>query len=418
MSGCEVLALQGGSTVRQATYLDFPLNEYGERLHRIQDHMRQTGMDAVFVTMRENVEYLSGFTCVSWWRIFDKRFWLVVPNEGAPVLIVDRMHEANAHETSWVEDVRIWGIDGKSAVDRLVQVFDDLELGSRTVGMELGHGSRLQMSHVNFEEIRTRLKNVHFTDASDILGKMRMPKCRQEIERVEKACVITCESLRAGFESIQPGMSEREALNNIIMEMLRRGAETAYNSTNPGLFSFQAARLAQVCPTPVDREIQKGDLIRIDGGAVYRGYCADISRNAIVGSDLPGHLKEAADACEYVLDSTLQAIRPGITSAQICLAAEKAIQEVGFASKRRGRMEQVSFEKGEMVGHGLGFTIHEFPYICPDDSTEWVEGMIGALEFSLGDERLGYVELEDDFVVTEYGCKLLTPLKRDLVWAP
>ena len=403
--------------MRQATYLDFPLDEYRERLYRIQQLMQQVHLDAVFLTMRENVEYLSGFTCVSWWRIFDKRFWIVVPQEGAPVLTVDRMHQVNAHETSWVEDVRIWGIHGKSAIDHLVQIFQDLRLESATVGMELGHGSRLQMSQVNFEEIGTRLKNVRFVDAGDILGKMRMLKSRREIERVEKACKITCDSLKLVFESMRPGMSEREALNNIVMEMLSRGADTAYNSTNPGLLSFQAGRVAQVCPTPVERRFRAGDLVHVDGGAVYRGYCADISRNAIVGADPPSQIQEAADACESVLRSSLQAIRPGITSANICSVAERAIQEVGFATRRRGRMEQASLDRGEMIGHGLGFTIHEFPHICPSDDTEWVEGMIGALEFSLGDEELGYVELEDDFVVTEDGCRVLTPLKRDLVWA-
>ena len=74
--------------------------------------MEASHVDAVFLTMRDNVEYLSGFTTVSW-RVIDKRFWLIVSLSDEPVLIVDAVHEINARETSFVEDVRIWEKRGK-----------------------------------------------------------------------------------------------------------------------------------------------------------------------------------------------------------------------------------------------------------------------------------------------------------------
>ena len=400
--------------MRQATYLDFPLDEYETRLRSLRQLMKAAQVDAVFLTMRDNVEYLSGFTTVSW-RVIDKRFWLIVPLDGEPVLIVDAVHEVNARETNCVEDVRIWGRRGGSCVDELVDVFRDLKLERATVGMELGLHSIIHMSPNEFVEINSRLDQVKLVNVDELVGRARMVKSPLEIERLARACEITCEGLKVGFQSIREGMSEREVLNTIVGEWLRLGADTAYNSTNHGYQSLQASRVGQMTPSLVERRIQQGDLIQVDGGAVYKGYGADVYRNVIVGVEPPPRLREYAEGCEYIHTKTLEAVKPGITSAQICAVAEEATKEIGFQKYRRILSDAVSAEKGSMIGHGLGFSVHEFPYICPSDETPWVEGMCGALEISFGDDELGYIEWEDDFVVTQDGCKVLTPLEKRLL---
>jgi Xaa-Pro aminopeptidase len=347
--------------------------------------------------------------------VIDKRFWLIVPLNGEPVLIVDAVHEINARDTSCVEDVRIWGRRGGSCVDELVDVFRCLKLERATVGMELGLHSIIHMSPNEFDEIRNRLDKVSFVNVDELVGRARIVKSPLEIERLRRACEITCEGLKVGYESIREGMTEREVLNIIVGEWLRLGADTAYNSTNYGYQSLQADRVGQMTPSLVERRIQKGDLIQMDGGAVYRGYGADIYRNVVVGAKPPRRLQKYAEGCEYIHSQTLRAIAPGTTSAQICAVAEEATKEIGFERHRRILSDAVSAEKGSMIGHGLGFSVHEFPYICPSDETPWVEGMCGALEIAFGDSEVGYIEWEDDFLVTETGCEILTPLEKRLL---
>ena len=67
-----------------------------------------------------------------------------------------------------------------------------------------------------------------------------------------------------------------------------------------------------------------------------------------------------------------------------------------------------------MIGHGLGFTGHEMPFICRGDYTPWREGMCGALEVLYGDEQYGFIEWENDFLVIEDGVKILTPFDASL----
>jgi Xaa-Pro dipeptidase len=338
----------------------------------------------------------------------------VVPCEGEPLLTVDTIHESNAEYMTWIEDIRLWGAGGKTNMDRLVEMFQDLKLKRAVVGAELGPKVRLHMSILDYEEMRRRLPDVTFVNAESVLGEWQMVKSPLEIERIRKACEITCHSIAEGFKAARPGMTERELIAIIVCEMLKQGAEDPINATNRGSLALQADRVCQVNPSPVDRPIQEGDVIRVDGGAVYRSYCADMSRNAIVGRELSKELQRAQEACSYVLDETLNAIKPGVTSAEICAAAEKALHGVGFADKRRHCMDRVSVEKGSMIGHGLGFQHPEAPYICPSDETVWVEGMVGAIEFGLGTIETGFSDLEDDFLVTEDGCEILTPLQRNI----
>ncbi len=80
--------------LREPTYPEFPVEEYARRNALCQEILRQKGVDALFATMYENVEWLSGFGSESW-KIYDKEWWLVVPAEGEPAITVDAIHEGN-----------------------------------------------------------------------------------------------------------------------------------------------------------------------------------------------------------------------------------------------------------------------------------------------------------------------------------
>jgi Xaa-Pro dipeptidase len=168
-------------------------------------------------------------------------------------------------------------------------------------------------------------------------------------------------------------------------------------------------------PSPVNREIEPGDLVQVDGGAVFRGYGCDMYRNAYVGSRLPEKIAKYSEGTAQVIDAIFAAIKPGVTSAALCAAGEAAMREIGFEKFRRPLSNAVGGEKGVYVGHGLGFSVHEYPTMAPADETPWQEGMCGAIEIPFGDAEMGYLQWEDNFVVTEDGARLLTPSPKK-VW--
>lgn len=399
--------------MRAAPQLDFPLMEYGRRWDRARMAMRDARQDALLLTAQEHVEWLSGFTTVSW-RLTDKAFWLVVPLDREPVLTVDKMHHTNAERTSWVDDVRLWGVGGKSNVDRLVEILQDLGLRRAIVGAELGARLRLSMSQQDWGEIRRRLPDVKFVDAGLPLGAMRFVKSPSEVERLRKACAITTNSLQLAYRSMRSGMTEREVMQLMIADMLRQGADDPYFSTNRGYLALNAGRTDQINPSPIERRLQRGDIARFDGGGIYRGYSADFIRTAVVETDPPAGLLAANEAAKQAMQTVLAGLKPGVTSAQIHATLTEAIQETGYVAKWRRLMDRVSVEEGDMVGHSLGFTMHEHPFITPGDHTVWDVGCVGSVEFCLGDPATGYACLEDNWVITQAGCEILSTMARDI----
>ncbi|MBI2964627.1 MAG: aminopeptidase P family protein [Chloroflexi bacterium] len=401
--------------MREAPHLDFPLSEYRARLHKYRMALESSRLDAVLLGTRDSVEHLTGFSTVSW-RLREKRFWTILSPDRGPVLIVDSVHLENARATSWVDDVRIWRRGDAGGVKQVAGILRELGLDRRkTLGLEVGKSADLRVTPREYAELAGLLTDANFVDATDALAGARMGKSEFEVERIARACEITCAGMQAGFESIRPGMTERDLLRVIASEWLRLGADSAYNSTNPGYLSVQSGRALQMGPSPSSRPAQPGDLIQVDGGAVYRGYCSDIYRNAFVGEP-PARLRRYSEACAEVLARTLDAVRPGVTSREIAEASDAAARTAGVYDNRRPFSDAVSDRSSIRIGHGFGWSLVEPPLIDLDDQTAWMPGMCGGLQISIGDPETGYIEWEDNFVVTDAGRRVLTADLPPTLW--
>ena len=399
--------------MRDATYLDFPLSEYEDRHRRLRAAMADADVDAVLLTTRENVEYLSGFTTPSW-RLGQKRFWLLITSDAPPTLFVDPVHEPNATETTPIEDIRIWGTGGVSNTQIVGDALAESGANARTIGLELGMASSIRMTPGELEALRVGIPEASLVDCDPLLGEIRMVKSPFEIERIRKAVEITEAGFLAAFKSAQPGMTERDLINIVAATWLEHGAWTPYSGNNRGYLALQAGRVLQMTPSPVDRKIEPGDLIQVDGGPAYRGYTACVYRNATVGVSPSPEMQDFSEGARHVLDATLKAVVPGVTSAQLCAAAENATREIGFEKYRRQLTHATERDSGIIVGHGFGIVLEELPVIRSDDHTILKPGMCGAIQISFGNDRVGYIEWEDDFLVTETGAEILSNSPKEI----
>ena len=396
--------------MRDAPFLDFPLAEYERRLGMVRSDMADQGVDLLVLTLRDSVEYMCGFTTVSW-RLTDKAFWLLVPVERPVVLLTDPIHAGNVENTCCVDDVRYWGPEGKTPVDLLGDFVRQIG-GDATVGLEIGLRVRINMSVPDYHSVRELIGSRTVVDGAAIIGRARLHKCPQEIERVREACRISEQVMGEVFSHVEPGMSERQIVRDLAVGFLKLGADTPLNATNGGYLGVNGGRITQTNPVAVDRGLERGDLLRVDGGCIYRGYGADISRVTVVGAPCPDPMRRAAEACDQVMDAALGAIRPGVTSAEICRVSHEAIERVGYSDKRRFTMDRISTTAGSMIGHSTGFCMHEDPFISPSDQTVWEAGMTGSVEFGLGEPEYGYADFEDNFVIHENGCENFSPGPR------
>ena len=154
---------------------------------------------------------------------------------------------------------------------------------------------------------------------------------------------------------------------------------------------------------PGDRTLEAGDGVVLDFGGVYDGYCVDLTRTVHLGVPAPA-LRRIAAAVREAHSAALAAVRPGVRPSQIDAAARDVLVRHGLGD---------AFGHG--TGHGLGLEVHEEPRIGkpgtlpgahPETPVE--SGMVFTIEPGAYVEGLGGVRIEDDVLVVDGGCEILT----------
>ena len=323
----------------------------------------------------------------------------------------DPIHEGNADQTCCVEDVRFWGPGGTTALDLLADWLKE-HPGEGAVGLEIGVRERINMSVPDYHTVCGMVAPRPVREAGPAVARARLYKSLEEVRRLREACRITAGVIAEVFPHIEPGMTERDVIRELVSGYMKRGADSPLNTCSFGYMGVNGGRLSQMNPVAVERPLERGDLLRLDGGCVYRNYAADISRNTVIGSPPSEEIRLACEACDEVMNTTIAAIRPGVTSAELCRISVEAMKKTGFDEKRRFTMDRISAKAGSMIGHAIGFANHEDPFITPTDQTVWETNMTGAVEFGLGEPQYGYADFEDNFVVTGDGCEVMSPGPR------
>jgi Xaa-Pro aminopeptidase len=157
---------------------------------------------------------------------------------------------------------------------------------------------------------------------------------------------------------------------------------------------------------PTRRRLAEGEGVVLDFGGVYDGYCVDLTRTLHVGAPGPDLLR-LAHAVREAHAAAIAAVRPGVVPSEIDRAARDVIVQHGLGD---------AFGHG--TGHGLGLEVHEDPRISklpgalPNDPI--VPGMVFTIEPGAYVDGVGGVRIEDDVLVTEDGCEVLTDVPIDL----
>ncbi len=395
-----------GSVTMRGTYSPFPRSEYEYRLARIRKVMAAQKLDGLLLTSKENVVYLSGLQTIGW-DSKHRPLGLIVPTEDRmPVLVVAESLEYVAQESSWIEDVRLWGgvrVPGAPAdpIIAIQQAVRDLRLTTGRIGWELGYGTRLAMPQADYEALRAALPEMKVVDGADALWKVRMIKSPAEVEAIRQACAATSRAFATGFKAIREGMTERQLAGILFGEL-------ASTNHRPGFVMIRSGRLKyrMINVEPFDKPMVRGDLVVVDLGATYKDYWSDFMRMASIGT--PTKEQRAFFDCDLAAQKAgVAVIRPGIPTKTIFQACADVIKELGFAEHARI----------ERVGHGVGLDVHEPPSIAHNSETLVEPGMVLTVEpifFDRPDGKIGNFALEDVVAVTETGHEVLSTFPKDL----
>ena len=257
---------------------------------------------------------------------------------------------------------------------------------------------------------------------NNILHEMRLKKSKSEIAIIRKAAEITAKGHLRAMEKCRPGMYEFELEAELLYEFVRLGGRhEAFETIVAG-----GKNACTLHYSKNDKKLLDGELVLVDAGVEYQYYCSDVSRTFPVNGRF--NPKQRA-IYEIVLNAQVEVIkqvRPGVKWDYLQLTAERAITggliELGLLEGERERLVvKQDFKPFFMhkIGHWLGLDAHDVGEYSVDDKWRVLEaGMVFTVELGIyispeihdiDHKWLGIgVRIEDDILVTENGCEVLT----------
>ncbi|HZW09101.1 MAG TPA: Xaa-Pro peptidase family protein [Phycisphaerales bacterium] len=240
-----------------------------------------------------------------------------------------------------------------------------------------------------FRKVAERIAGVSISDRAELLPALRSVKSAAEIALMERAVAASAAGYEAALRAIAPGADESAITTALVRGFEDAGADgVGYNPiVGAGLNSTVLHYMANRGPVGPE------DLVLIDAGAAYRGYCADITRTYPASGRFTDRQREIYSVVLEAQEAAIAAVKPGAGMWEVDRAARRVIERAGYAD---------AFMHG--IGHQLGMEVHDAE---PDGPLE--PGMIVTIEpgVYLPGERIG-VRIEDDVLVTDRGRRNLT----------
>ena len=369
----------------------FAIVEYEARTARLQKVMHEKKLDAVFFTTEPNIRYFTGFY-TQFWESSTRPWYLVVPAEGKPIAVIPGIGESGMQET-WINEIHTWSSpcpedDGVSLV---AGVINALPSHHSRIGATLGLQSYIRMPFADFTKLNNMVKK-EFVDIAEETHHLRSIKSPAEIAKIRKACDITSDGFDLLPTHAKVGQTEREICTQMRINMLSKGADfVKYLISGSGPDGY-----GSIIMGPTSRQIDKGDVLIIDVGAVCDGYFSDFDRNYAFGH-CSDQTQRAYDCVYAATEAGLNAARPGATTTDLYHAMWRVMEEGGALGSGVGRL-----------GHGLGSQLTEWPSHTVRDNTKLESGMVITLEpgmvYAPGKEMVH----EENIVITDDGAELLS----------
>ena len=349
------------------------------RLINLNTKLAAEEVDAVLITKVPNVTYFSGFRGDSSALIIGK---------NVRKLITDGRYTEQA-----VREAKGFTLVEQTEGLRK-KIVEELKLsGFKRVGIE-----GLVMTVAEHAYLKKELAGVEFKSLE--LDTLRQVKDAAEIDCIREACRIADETFTKVLPVIKPGVREFEVAAELEYFMRRLGSERAAFTT----IVASGWRGALPHGTASDKKICAGELVTMDFGATFNGYCSDITRTICVG--------RASDKQRKIYNAVLDAQLYGLT----VITAGKGGKDIDAAVRDRLTTAGYGDYFVHGLGHGVGLEIHEEPRLSKLSKCErLLPNMIVTDEPGVYLGNFGGVRIEDTVLVTAGEAQPLTRSPKNLI---
>ena len=349
-----------------------------EKIRLLREKLRSLHMEGMIITNPVSIKYLTN-----------------IENEGT--LLITRKENIFLTYTMFLESVK-----------STLTINDEIIVADfREISKEEYENFFLFCENIGFEEDYVTYKQYHYlkqkyrannlAETDNIIEKLRAVKDEEEIEKIRKACELTDKCFSHLLEFIKIGMTEKEIAFEVEMFFRKNGAEglafdtivaIGENSANPHW-------------KPGDRKVQMADLILIDMGCKYQGYCSDMTRTIFMGCIL----EEIKPVYDLVLKNQINTTKEIKEYASI-----KTITQMVESDFKLNNYSLI-----HSLGHSIGMETHEMPYINSKNETFLKANMVIANEPGIYIPGKYGIRIEDTILVEKNGCTVLTKSPKDYV---
>ncbi|MBV9689935.1 MAG: aminopeptidase P family protein [Ktedonobacteraceae bacterium] len=361
-----------------------------ENVNKLRTWLSEQNLDALLVTQPQNRSYLSG--------------WLCDDTEGAALLLVSLQEQIVLTNPLYEEAAQREAVGWEFVVSEGREyapliVAQAQKYGWKRIGFESS-----AITYAGYEKLRTAGENVYTLHPYEqsYVSTLRLVKQPDELELLKRAVAITDEAFAYICRWIEPGVTEKELEWEIVRQMVERGAD------GPAFDTIVASGPNGSMPHARSggRRIQRGELITIDMGARYKGYCADMTRTICLGEPTEPRMREVYDAVLNAMKTCEAGLHAGMSGPAADALARNALDTANLSQYFV-----------HSTGHGVGLQIHEEPSLSPraPEDVALPAGCVVTVEPGVYiSESIG-VRVEDCVLVKEDGIEVLTQSPTELV---
>ena len=341
-------------------------------------------MDALLLTDIGNLGYVSGFTGST-------AQVLITPDEA--LLITDSRYTLRAlAECPAFKTVET--PSGSGGYGEALQNVLKERPSLRRLGFEAGH-----VTVAAWETFQKLTPDIQWIGTASLVETLRLVKDAGEVAQIRRAIEVAEAAFLSVKPLLRPGTREQDFALELEFAMRRGGASGAAFDTIVASGALGAHPHHHAGPRP----LAAGDLVTIDWGATVDGYNSDITRTVGLGP-LTDKQREVYAVALEAQRLAIAAIAPGRTGKEIDSVARDFITERGYGE---------AFGHG--LGHSLGRAVHDGPgFSVRTESLVLAPGMVMTVEPGIYLENWGGLRVEEDILVTETGCEVLTHLPSAL----
>jgi Xaa-Pro aminopeptidase len=341
-----------------------------KRIKAIRRELNRKKINCLIVTKPANVTYTTGFLGDDSWAVITK---------GGVYLLTDSRYTEQAQK--------------ECACCRIIQRTDSLSEAVAKLLRKLKSVQAVTVekstSLADFEALRKHTE-ARPKSIANVIETIRSSKAVSEIVAIKAAARVAAQALKHTLRYIKPGTTESEVAGMLDFQIRKLGATNSF----PTIVAF-GPNASRPHHQPSKRKLKRKDTVLIDFGAKYKGYCSDITRCFVVGSPTAFYQK-VYDTVRQAQAAATKMVRAGVKITHVDAAAREVIDKNDLPVYGHG------------TGHGLGLEIHESPFLKAESKGKLKAGQVITIEPGVYIRRQLGVRIEDDVLVTETGCRVLT----------